>query len=157
MDRMTFCALADCYGGDVSRWPADRRAAARAFMTAQPDVAAAVLSEAAALDQVLDLAPTQPASAALIGRVLASAPVASAGDAGVRGLGEWIGVLASGWVLRAGATAAAFSLCLGLVAGGWSSQADPRIVPGVPGDVEASEALLEAALDTSLSEWFDVG
>ena len=36
---------ADAYGGDVSRWPGDEQARARAFMTTDPDQAQALLDE----------------------------------------------------------------------------------------------------------------
>jgi hypothetical protein len=49
-----FQALADAYGGDVARWPADEQADARAFRVANVAQALAILNEASALDLVLD-------------------------------------------------------------------------------------------------------
>ncbi len=45
-----FQALAEAYGGDLARWPADEQADAHAWRAANPAEALAILSEAGALD-----------------------------------------------------------------------------------------------------------
>lgn len=74
MSAERLAALAEAYGGDPARWPADAREAARRLAAADAD-AGRMLAEAARLDALLDAAPDPPlASAALAGRVLAAAP-----------------------------------------------------------------------------------
>jgi hypothetical protein len=68
-----FFALADAYGGDLSRWPEADRAMARDLATASPD-AQARLAEGRALDGALDLFQAAAPSAALRLRILAQAP-----------------------------------------------------------------------------------
>lgn len=101
MDEARFRALLNAYGADQKRWPEAERAAAAAFAAEQPDVAEHALNEAAALDRQLDAAPTQEPSAALMGRVLASAPTGASrprdlAAAGAQA-GSWWRGLASGW------------------------------------------------------------
>ena len=66
-------ALADAYGADLRRWPADQRALAESLLAADPSLRA-LLDEAATLDALLDAAPTTAPSAALMEQVLAAAP-----------------------------------------------------------------------------------
>lgn len=114
MNRDRFAALAEAFGGDLRRWPAAEREAARAFRQAQPGVCEPLLAEAGRLDSVLEgLAPPQP-SAALRDRILALAPQArrplfslgrlrqaapwlapGAGLAAACAAGAWLGVSAS--------------------------------------------------------------
>jgi ferric-dicitrate binding protein FerR (iron transport regulator) len=68
-----FQILADTYGGDIDRWPADERDAARAWCAAHGRQALAVLEDAAALDLALDMAEPPPASPILRDRIIASA------------------------------------------------------------------------------------
>lgn len=73
MDRERFVELLDAYGADFDRWPADVRAVGAAY--AQAPAAAALITEARALDLVLDAARgSDEPSPALAARVLASAP-----------------------------------------------------------------------------------
>lgn len=74
MTRERFQALADAYGGDVSRWPADVRDAALARLTADPEHARGVLARAGDMDALLDGWAPQPVGADLRDRILASAP-----------------------------------------------------------------------------------
>ena len=60
------------YGGDLERWPEDEQAAARATVDAMPR-ARAILEEARAMDEMLDLWEGPEPSQALLGRVLADA------------------------------------------------------------------------------------
>jgi hypothetical protein len=69
-----FEVLAEAYGGDVSRWPMAERAAAAALMAAKPAFAREVLAQAGRLDAVLDDWARAPAPAALVERILSSAP-----------------------------------------------------------------------------------
>jgi hypothetical protein len=71
MDRERFEQVLDAYGADPRRWPADERAAAKAF--AARNVDAAALQEARALDAALDQARDVPDVSGLAGRILAKA------------------------------------------------------------------------------------
>jgi hypothetical protein len=74
MSRARFEELAEAYGGDVSRWPAEAREAAAALMAAEPGFTGEALARAGALDAALDGWRPAPVSAALTDRVLAAAP-----------------------------------------------------------------------------------
>lgn len=82
LDR--FAALADAYGGAVSRWPADRRAAAERL--ARTPEGAAILARAAALDARLDEWSLPLPSPALTARIAAGG---TATWSGAR-LGPWL-------------------------------------------------------------------
>ncbi|MDB5469250.1 MAG: hypothetical protein JWR84_810 [Caulobacter sp.] len=74
MDAQRFEALADAHGGLIARWPAEVQDDAFAWLAQAPEAAQAVLTDALALDEALDvLRPPQP-SAALRDAVLAAAP-----------------------------------------------------------------------------------
>ena len=96
-------ALAEAYGGDLRRWPADQRAFAESLVAADP-AARVLLDEAAALDALLDASPSVAPSADLTARVLRAAPGARAKSRPRRAV----------WFLGAGWAAAA---CAGVVAG----------------------------------------
>ena len=96
-------ALAEAYGGDLRRWPADQRAFAESPVAADP-AARVLLDEAAALDALLDASPSVAPSADLTARVLRAAPGARAKSRPRRAV----------WFLGAGWAAAA---CAGVVAG----------------------------------------
>lgn len=96
-------ALAEAYGGDLRRWPADQRAFAESLVAADP-AARVLLDEAAALDALLDASPSVAPSADLTARVLRAAPGARAKSRPRRAI----------WFLGAGWAAAA---CAGVVAG----------------------------------------
>jgi hypothetical protein len=68
-----FQDLADAYGGDMARWPQAERPAALAFAQVDP-TAAAILTEAAALDRILAASPNPAPSLALRDAVIAAAP-----------------------------------------------------------------------------------
>lgn len=76
MDETRFQTLADAWGADLRRWPETDRAAAEAFRAAQPARAAALLTEAGALDHLLGQAPSAQASPELRARVIAAATTA---------------------------------------------------------------------------------
>ena len=96
-------ALAEAYGGDLRRWPADQRAFAESLVAADP-AARVLLDEAAALDALLDASPSVAPSADLTARVLRAAPGARAKSRPRRAV----------WFLGAGWAAAA---CAGVIAG----------------------------------------
>jgi hypothetical protein len=74
MDRERFDHLLAAYGGDVSRWPAEERAAAAAFAAGNAEASAA-LKEAQALDAALNAARNDVGdTSALAARILATAP-----------------------------------------------------------------------------------
>lgn len=96
MSRARFEDLAEAHGGDIARWPEGEREAARALLAADPEHLSPILSEAAQLDRLLDLAPAQAMNAALVGRLIAAAP--SAPDNARRwiaGLGAALGLSAA--------------------------------------------------------------
>ena len=110
MTEDRFIALVSAYGADVRRWPELERAAARAFVAAQPGIARAALAEADAIDALLQASPMPPLPAALRDRV-----IASAADAGLKARKHgrlWLDRLAL--VFGAGWAAAA---CAGVAAG----------------------------------------
>lgn len=74
MKEERFEALAEAFGGEVSRWPAAERDAAAALMLTRPDWAGGVLALAGELDGQL-LAYAAPRSARqLVEQIVAGAP-----------------------------------------------------------------------------------
>ncbi|HYF23923.1 MAG TPA: hypothetical protein VD929_11050 [Caulobacteraceae bacterium] len=73
MNAERFEAMVAAYGAEPRRWPEEERAAALAFLNADP-VAERLLFEARMTDAALSAAPSQVAGAALRDRVLAAAP-----------------------------------------------------------------------------------
>jgi hypothetical protein len=94
-----FAALAEAYGGDLDRWPADAQAAARLRLASDPG-AHAVLAEAAGLDALLSADVVAPPSAELQRRILTAAaqPRPPTGL-----LGRWMSVLGAAGAMAAGA------------------------------------------------------
>lgn len=75
MDRTRFEHLAEAYGADFRRWPANERAAAAAYAAAHQAEADAILAEARAIDGVLNAGrAAEPDTALLAARILAQAP-----------------------------------------------------------------------------------
>lgn len=121
--------LTDAYGGDLRRWPAAEREAARALRDADPR-AAVLLREADGLDALLDTAP-RPAPS----HVLREQVIASAAGAGLRTRRRGaIGPLA--WLSGAGWAAAA---CAGVVFG-------VNLTSHLTADVQADAVLYQASL-----------
>jgi hypothetical protein len=73
LDRLA--AILDAYGADPARWPDAEREGARALLERSVE-ARARCDAAAALDALLDRAPSSQPSPALAGRILAQAPQA---------------------------------------------------------------------------------
>lgn len=132
MTAERFIALVSAYGSDARRWPEGERAAAQAYLAAQPEAARAALAEADSIDALLHAAPMPQVSTALRDRV-----IASAAEAGlkVRKHGRlWLDRLAL--VLGAGWAAAA---CAGVAAG--------VIMTGhLTADAQADAVLYQASL-----------
>ncbi len=74
MDELKFKALLEAYGSDVERWPVQDREAGRTRIAAAGDAERTLLREAAVLDALLRTPRREQASAALVGRIMASAP-----------------------------------------------------------------------------------
>ena len=74
MTRERFEELAAAYGGDIARWPAPWREEAALLVASAPAFAHAVLARESALDGLLDEQARAPAPAALIERIVTSAP-----------------------------------------------------------------------------------
>ena len=127
MNLERFERLAEAYGGDLARWPADTREAAALFMAGEPEHAAAVLAAHAELDFALDAWRPPRASARLEEAILAAAPDARRRRAGL-----------ADWLWRAGAGAGLAAACAaGLVLGVAVSDAV---------QLKASDETLSAAL-----------
>ena len=106
MDAQRFETFADAHGGLIARWPADVQDEAYAWLAQAPEAAQAVLTEALALDEALDvLRPPQP-SVALREAILAAAPREKKGWS----LGRW---LAGAGVGAALATASVAGVMIG--------------------------------------------
>ncbi len=103
MTAERFNALIAAYGADARRWPEGERAAAQAYLAAEPGTARAVLAEADSLDALLHAAPAPRVSMALRDRVIASA--AEAGLKARRHGRVWLDRLAlalgAGWAVAA--------------------------------------------------------
>lgn len=136
MDMKRFEALADSWGGNISRWPEEVRPEAAAFLAAEPS-AAACLREAAQLDAILAGEMPVAASDLLERRILRSFPK-PAFDA------DW----------RRPAVAAAAALVIGLMGG----FAGGTLVPAQDEDtmsLEYADAFDGLTEDWSAWEWSD--
>lgn len=109
MSERRFAELAQAWGGDLERWPAEERRAARIWAANDPVAAARALFEARQTDAALDAVPRLPVPAALRDRVLASAAAAGLKPRGSR-KAPWRLL----WIGGAGWAAAA---CAGMVFG----------------------------------------
>jgi hypothetical protein len=120
-----FEALAEAYGGDISRWPDELREEASLLATQDPDFARAVLAREARLDAALHELPRAAASADLFERIVATAPPLrrrggwrlwlgpaglGAALAGVAAAGVLLGMQISGGAAATGETASAQSV-----------------------------------------------
>ena len=133
MNAERFSQLVDAFGADARRWPLAERAAAEAFRLAEPAVAARLLAEADAVDDLLDASPRPAVTHALRERVLAAA--AGAGLKARRPLFSLRpGRLA--W-LSSGAFAAA--ACAGVIAG-------QSMTTHLTADAQADAVLYQASL-----------
>jgi len=87
MNAERFKLLADAYGADLDRWPANERDAAVAFM-GEDSNAPVWLADAESLDRLLNQAHLPTPSAVVRERIIASAPRAA--RAGQMRRGAWV-------------------------------------------------------------------
>jgi hypothetical protein len=127
MDLTRFKALAAAYGGDLSRWPADERAAAETFRAQEPDAAALALQEELCLDATLDQWSVPAPSQRLRGKVLAGGP-----KAGMRAPLRWLWLTGAG-LAAAGVSGAIFGAVL-FSAVSTDMQADALLAAAAPED-----------------------
>jgi hypothetical protein len=120
-----FKVLVEAYGANPARWPEAERALAEAFANATPE-AQRILSEASALDRLLDAASTAPVTRDLETRVL--------GSFGAPKTRRWLPEVMP-WTQAA---ALAASLVLGMLAG----SALPAIAGIGEGSVVADPAMV---------------
>ena len=106
MTKREFQALAEAYGGDIARWPADLREDAALLAAAHPEFAQGLLALEAHLDDALDALPRLVASRELFERIVAAAPT------GARP--RWLTWLVSAGVGAALAGSAAAGLVMGV-------------------------------------------
>ncbi|MGZ9099745.1 MAG: hypothetical protein ACXW3O_08590 [Brevundimonas sp.] len=132
MTSERFLALVAAWGADARRWPEAERAAARAFVAANPDVARPALAEADAADALLHASRVASPSMMLRDRVIASA--AEAGLTARREGRRWLDRLSlafgAGWAAAA---------CAGIVAG-------VMLTSHLTADAQADAVLYQATL-----------
>ncbi|USQ94765.1 hypothetical protein [Caulobacter sp. RL271] len=127
--------LAGMYGGEIARWPEGEREAARALLAVHAERLSPVLTSAAQLDRLLDLAPAQAPNAALMGRLIAAAP-----SPPVRAR-RWIAGLGAALGLSAAALA---GVAVGVAVGRPAEVAAPVAAEAVVTAVDTSAALQDA-------------
>ncbi|WP_068879136.1 hypothetical protein [Phenylobacterium sp. CCH12-B4] len=132
-----FEALAEAYGGDVARWPEDEREAAAEVMASRPAWARDVLSQAAALDTLLDAFERPHGSVGLAARIAASAPRPHRR--------RWVD-----WLLPAGMGVGLAAACVAGVVAGAQFHASPSTPAGSDLD-----ALVTAVSDDDFSLYLD--
>jgi hypothetical protein len=88
MTEERFSALADAYGGDIARWPADEQADAKAWRVANAPRAVAILNEASTLDLMLGSAVVAAPGFVLRDRIVASARGPQTGAHPAVGVGD---------------------------------------------------------------------
>jgi len=136
MDLLRFRQIVEAYGGEPSRWPEAERESALALLEGSAEARAA-RDDAGRLDALLDRAPRQAPSAALIGAVMAARP---------RSGSRWrsLFVIVPGWQPVAVLMLAAV-LGLGLGATG-------TLIPADGEAVLVDVALLDAGIDPDEGE-----
>ncbi|HXQ15720.1 MAG TPA: hypothetical protein VN814_13955 [Caulobacteraceae bacterium] len=98
MSEERFLTLAAAYGADMARWPSGDRAAAEAFVAANPKIVEACLAAERLLDAALERYRERDAAAPLRARIIAAAPRERAAGAMWRwltGAGLGLGLAAS--------------------------------------------------------------
>lgn len=132
MTSERFLALVAAYGADTRRWPQAERAAAEAFVAAEPGLAGPALADADMVDALLHASRVAHPSMALRDLVIASA--AQAGLKVGRESRRWLDRLAL--TMGAGWAAAA---CAGIVAG-------VMMTSYLTADAQADAVLYQASL-----------
>lgn len=137
MDAGDMRRLAGAYGGDLSRWPAEARPAAEAWIARNPAEARSLLDEARALDHLLGAWPAPRAEDAVRARIEAEAA------AHVRRARR------RSWLLTLGGGVGLAAACLaGILAA--PHLLDP---PASPARVAAAPADTEAVVAEALAPW----
>ncbi|HYE47467.1 MAG TPA: hypothetical protein VEA44_17005 [Caulobacter sp.] len=126
MDARRFETLAEAHGGLIARWPVAEQDAAYAWLAEAPQAAQAVLAQALALDEALDVLRPPTGSAGLREAIIAAAPAPARRWA----LGRWLAGAGIGAALAAASLA-------GVVVG--VQVAGPSVA------VDAADATLAAA------------
>ena len=141
MTQQRFETLAEAYGADVSRWPAEEREAAAAFMAREPVLARDALAGADALDAVLgQWSPAAP-SHGLREQVVAGAPRARRSG----GLRSWfLGAGLGAGLAAAGAAGLAVGVALSFSAAPDGSETLNAAMNGYDG-ISISEIAAEGA------------
>lgn len=142
MSLERFEDLAEIYGGDIARWPEGERETARALLAAQAERLAPVLAAAAQLDRLLDLAPAQSPSAALMGRLISAAPQPAGGGR------RWVAGLSA----ALGLSAAAFAGVFVGVAVERSPQAEAPVTVAVAAEPVVTAVDTSASLQDAIAE-----
>lgn len=151
--RMTlerFAEIVDAYGASPDRWPADERASAEALMAEAP-AARVLVAEAARLDLMLDGAPVEAPSTALVERLMAARPRAAVPTPAPQKRKIFRGLIEAVWPYGSPAVptgALAASIMLGVALGSVSeisvlNAAEPITASA---EVEAGERLVALAL-----------
>lgn len=128
MTRERFEALAEAYGGDIHRWPAEEREMAALMLRAEPAFVRGVLARADELDVALDAWRPAPAPRVLRERIIATAPQPR------EGLGRF-----HAWFWRAGLGAGLAAACAAGLAFGVAIS--DRVSGATPGYEAVSAAL----------------
>jgi hypothetical protein len=113
--------IVDAWGASPSRWPEAERGPAEALLARSVD-ARRLVDEAARLDALLDAAPVEAPSGALIARLMAARPrpVAGAPSVARAPRGRWRGLIDAVWPYGSAAIPAgtlAASIMLGVMVG----------------------------------------
>jgi hypothetical protein len=132
-DRFEKLSLA--FGGEIERWPANEREAARHLLAAQPALTEPLIDEARRLDRTLNDAPSTRPSHALVSRIV---------QAGLRPRAPWA---VSRWLAGLGlatglAGAAAAGVAAGLLVGPVALSAS-HVAPAADPGEEAAMLLRE--------------
>jgi len=151
--------IVDAWGASPSRWPEAERSAAEALVAASAE-ARRLVGEALRLDALLDAAPVEAPSAALMARLMAARPrpVAAAPQRAPETRNRWRGLLDAVWpygspALPAGTLAA--SIMLGILvgsAGDFSPLAETTIMASEAAADDQIIALAMADIDWP-EEW----
>jgi len=138
MDQERFEALASVYGSDRARWPAGERRDAEAFAAREPQLAARIMGQEAALDDALDQWRIAAPSHSLRARVVAGAPTRRA-----RAALRWLWLTGAG-LAAAGASGAIFGAVLFSTVAP-DMRADTLIVAAAPDDASGTSWLAEGS------------
>lgn len=144
--------IVDAWGASPSRWPEAERGAAEALLAASSE-ARRLVDEAARLDVLLDAAPVEAPSAALMARLMAARPrpVADAPSraAGSRARGRWRSLIEAVWPYGSAAVPAgtlAAAIMLGVMVGGTADLSPLTETETVVAETAADDQLIALAM-----------